>query len=104
ALEREEEPGADRIEVAAEDVSVEGVHDHRRPSRPREDRREPAHRSGLRRVRMEDLRALAADHACDADGRQQIAERRDLAAQLVDLDQDRKSTRLNSSHVANSYA
>ena len=42
--------------------------------------------AGLGRVRVEDLRSYAPDQACEPEGRDQVAQRRDLAAELVDAD------------------
>ena len=56
-LEHAEEAGADGAEVAAEDVAVERVDDDRRPRVAGEQRCRAADGAGLRRVRVEDVRA-----------------------------------------------
>ncbi len=58
ALERPEAERRERVEIPAEHVTVERVDDDRRPRAPREQRRDPADRACLRRVRVEDRRPL----------------------------------------------
>ena len=66
ALEQAERRRAQRVEVAAQDVAVEGVDDDRRPRVAGEERRDPADGAGLRRVRVQDVRPLPAGSAARA--------------------------------------
>ena len=50
-----------------------------------EDRRDAADGPGLRGVRVQDLRPLLPDQPREPDRRDEVAERRDLPAELVDL-------------------
>ena len=79
-----EERGATRVEVALEDVSVEGVEDDGRPSAAREERRGSSDRSRLRGVRVEDVRPLAPDQLRDPEDGARVVEDRDLALELLD--------------------
>ena len=63
---------------------MEGVHDDRRPGAPGEQRGDAADRAGLRGVRVEDVRPLLADDPREAEGGEQVADRRDLPVQVRD--------------------
>src|SRR5438128_1292027 len=85
-LEPPEESRPERPEVPVQDVPVERVHDDRGTGPPGEQRGHPPDRAGLRRVRVQDLRPLAADERSKPQRRGQIANRRDLAAELRNAD------------------
>ena len=86
ALEQTEEQRANRAEVTAEDVAVERVDDDRGSPGAGKPRGNSPDRSGLCRVRVQDLRALLSDQPRQPDRRGEIPDRRDLAAELVDVD------------------
>ena len=75
---------AQRAEVAAQDVAVEGVDDDRRRRVARDDGGEPADRARLGRVRVQDLRPQLADQRGDVVDGAEVAKRRDLPVQLGD--------------------
>ena len=83
-LEPAEEPRAERPEVAAQDVAVEGVDDDRRPRAPRQQRSHPPDRAGLRGVRVQDRWSLAPDQRRESERREHVAKRGDLAPELRD--------------------
>ena len=77
-----------RAEVPAQDVSVERVDDDR-PRSSREERREPSDRAGLRRVRVDDVRADVAQDPREPERRDEVVHRGQLAGepgQADDLD------------------
>src|SRR5205823_14062242 len=82
ALQEPEEERAKRSEVAAENVTVEGVDDDRRSLRSCEERRDPSDRAGLGGVRVEDLRAFAPDQPREPERGDEVAQRGDFATQL----------------------
>ena len=73
-----EHRGPHRVEVAAQHMPVEGVHDDRRPSISGQDRGEPSDRTGLRRVGVQDVRADPADLFDDPLDAHGIVDRRKL--------------------------
>ena len=75
ALEHPEQAPANRVEVAAEDVAVERVDGDRRPRIAREQPGHPPDGSGLRRVRVEDVRADAVDDGGEPPRGAQVVER-----------------------------
>ena len=70
ALEQPEAERAQRAEVPAQHVAVEGVHDDRRTRVTREERRHAPDRPGLRRVRVQDRRPLAPDQLREPEHRE----------------------------------
>ena len=75
-----------RVEVAAQDVPVEGVHDDRRPASPASSGGGAADRACLRGVGVEDVRADAPDQPHDGGDRERVEDRRDFTVQVRDVD------------------
>ena len=81
-----EERGHALAEVAAEHVAVEGVHHYLRPGGAGEPRCDSPDRSGLRGVRVQDLRPLPADQADELPDGDGVLQRRDLPLERPDED------------------
>ncbi len=85
-LEHPEEAGADRPEVAAEDVAVEGVHDDRRACVTGEQGGRAADSARFRGVRVQDVRTQPADERGKPVRGPEIVQRRDLAVEIGQRD------------------
>jgi hypothetical protein len=69
-----------------EDVAVEGVDDDWGSCGARDQRCHAADRTGLRGVRVQDVRANLPDQAGDPGHRERVEQRRDLAMDVRKLD------------------
>jgi len=77
-LDRAEHERARGPEVAAQHVPVEGVH-HDRPAQAREQGRRAPHGARLGRVRVDHVGPELADQPCEAESRERVPHRRELA-------------------------
>ena len=89
ALEEAEEASAHWVEIATENVAVEGVHRDRRFRVTREERGDPPDGAGLRGVRVQDVRPDVLDDRGQPPRSSEVVDRRDLAAEVRQrLDRD----------------